>query len=79
MKRWNQKGSVHAKRRMAELRDRKRQITKSILILEWARATGRDPKEWWVCAQLSGVKAGCGVEASIAFLRSGIDAIRAAA
>lgn len=55
MKRWNQKGSVHAKRRMAELREKNEQIEKSIAITEWANATGRPAREWWDAAQAAGL------------------------
>jgi hypothetical protein len=54
-KRWNQKGSVHAKRRMSELRDRQLHYRKSAAITQWGMATGRDPKEWWDAAQAAGI------------------------
>jgi hypothetical protein len=72
MKRWNQKGSVHAKRRMSELRDRKLQLEKSDLIYAWSQVTGRDGREWWTAAQAAGLKPGCGAKACIEFLRTAI-------
>jgi hypothetical protein len=55
MKRWNQRGSVHAKRRMSELRDRQLDIRKSIAIDAWATATGKDANAWWTEAQAAGI------------------------
>lgn len=69
MKRWNQKGTVHAKRRMAELRDRKRDVFKQSLIAKWQLLTGR--RDWWT---ESGLPYGCGREASIAWLTAEIEA-----
>jgi len=55
MKRWNQKGTVHAKRRMSELRDRQLQLRKSAAITNWGIRTGKDPKTWWDEAQRAGI------------------------
>ena len=55
MKRWNQKGSVHAKRRMSELREDQLNHRKSLAIDAWARATGKDAKTWWDEAQAAGI------------------------
>ena len=55
MKRWNQKGTVHAKRRMSELRDRQLQIRKQIAITRWSQRTGKDAKTWWDEAQAAGI------------------------
>lgn len=68
MKRWNQKGTVHAKRRMSELRDRKRQLLKFELIAKWQCLTGQ--RDWWTA---SGLQMGCGTEASITWLQSTLD------
>jgi hypothetical protein len=68
MKRWNQKGTVHAKRRMSELRDRKRQLLKFELIAKWQCRTGQ--RDWWTA---SGLQMGCGTEASIAWLEAEAD------
>ena len=54
-KRWNVKGSVHAKRRMSELRDRQLQLRKSAAITQWALRTGKDAKTWWDEAQAAGI------------------------
>lgn len=72
MKRWNQAGTVHAKVRMQELRDRKRNLLKFSLISEMERVTRCERGGWWKAAQAAGLRPGCGVEASIAFLRSAI-------
>lgn len=55
MKRWNRKGSVHAKRRMEELRGVALDARKSEAIAQWAQATGNDPKTWWQAAQAAGI------------------------
>ena len=55
VKRWNQKGTVHAKVRMSELRDRKLQYRKSAAITQWAIRTGKDAKTWWDEAQAAGI------------------------
>lgn len=68
MKRWNQKGTVHAKTRMAELRARKRQLLKFELAAKWECRTGR--RDWF---KASGLPMGCGTEASIAWLQSALD------
>lgn len=68
MKRWNQKGTVHAHRRMAELRARKRQLHKQSLIAKWQCLTGE--RDWWTA---SGLQMGCGTEASIAWLEAALD------
>jgi hypothetical protein len=76
-KRWNQKGSVHAKRRMGELRQRKLELLKTDLIREWECVTGSaDRRGWWDAAQAAGLRPGCGTEASIQFLRGAIAAAR---
>lgn len=72
MKRWNQPGTVHAKRRMAELRHAKKRHLVSDLITVWQIATGRPRAEWWAAAQAAGLKSGCGHDATIAFLKADI-------
>jgi hypothetical protein len=69
MKRWNEKGSVHAKQRMSELRDRKMRLDKSDAIVEWSVRTGRNANEWWKAAQESGLTNNSNVKDRIAFLR----------
>ena len=69
-KRWNQKGSVHAHRRMAELRDRKLQVEKGIAIDDWAARTGRAAGEWWQAAQEAGLTRESSIQDRIAFLRN---------
>ena len=54
-KRWNQAGTVHAKRRMSELRDCKLRHRKSAAITAWAQRTGKDSKTWWIEAQAAGI------------------------
>lgn len=68
MKRWNQKGTVHAQRRMGELRARKRQLLKFELIAKWQCLTGQ--RDWWTA---SGLQYGCGIEKSIEWLRAELD------
>ena len=69
MKRWNQKGSVYAHRRMAELRYRKGEILKSEAITEWSNRTGRDGREWWTAAQNAGLTSQSTLAEKIAFLK----------
>lgn len=73
MKRWNQKGSVHAHRRMEELRARKRQLLKFELIAKWQCLTGQ--RDWWTA---SGLPMGCGIERSIEWLQTELDRRQAA-
>lgn len=56
MKRWNQKGSRHAKVRMAELRERKLRLKLSGAIRDWAERTGNDERNWWTLAQAFGLE-----------------------
>ena len=76
-KRWNVKGSASAKQRMKELRERKDEITKSLLIDEWVRATGRNGREWWADAQAAGLTCASSTRARIDFLRAAIAEARA--
>ena len=57
MKRWNQKGSVHAKRRMAELRARKDRLQTRELCVEFQRAYGiRTSDEMYAVLKTLGFK-----------------------
>ena len=51
MRRWNNKGSIHAKQRMAELRLTKLNRCRSELIDQWAAATGRTARDWYAAAR----------------------------
>lgn len=56
MKRWNQNGTSHAKRRMGELRSTKLQHEKSELIARWyERHPNADRFAWWRAAQADGL------------------------
>jgi len=81
-KRWNQKGTFHAKQRMEELRLRKTQLRerdeKNALAIEWAKATGNDFTKYWEFAKAAGVQYGCGHAAICGWLRSATKAVQAA-